>query len=375
MPWRISSAMSERHEFVMLAGQERANIRQLCQRFGVSSATAYKWLHRFEADGLSGLEDLSRRPHHSPARTVAELEKAVISLRRKHPAWGCRKLRRRLLDLGHQVVPSASTITAILRRHQLLDPQESAKHRAFQRFERAAPNELWQMDFKGEFQLPRGRCYPLTILDDHSRFAVALHACARNTKNITQNALIQVFRRYGLPTAITCDNGPPWGSSGRSYYTALGVWLMQLRIHISHSRPHHPQTQGKDERFHRSLAAEVLRYQHGDTLREWQHHFDRWRDVYNTQRPHEALDLKVPASRYQPSPRPYPEQLPPVEYGSDDTVRKVRGYGHIKYQGRELHVGIAFRGLNVALRTTTTDGLFDVFFCQHRIGQLNLADH
>jgi transposase InsO family protein len=367
--------MSQRREFVLLAVQERANIRQLCQRFGVSSATAYKWLHRFEADGPSGLKDLSRRPHYSPARTTEELEKAVISLRRKHPAWGCRKLRRRLLDLGHQIVPSASTITAILRRHQLLDPQESVKHQAFQRFERAAPNELWQMDFKGEFQLPRGRCYPLTILDDHSRFAVGLHACARNTRNITQNALIQVFRRYGLPASITCDNGPPWGSSGRSYYTSLGVWLMRLRIRISHSRPHHPQTQGKDERFHRSLEAEVLRYQRGDSLRQWQEHFDRWRNVYNTERPHESLDMNVPASRYQPSPRSYPEQLPPIEYGPTDIVRKVRGYGHIKYQGRELHIGIAFLGLHVALRATTTDGLFDLFFCQHRIGQLNLADH
>jgi transposase InsO family protein len=375
MPWRISSTMSERHEFVLLAAQEKANIRQLCQRFGVSSATAYKWLHRFEVDGLSGLEDLSRRPHHSPARTAQELERAVTALRRKHPAWGCRKLRRRLLDLGHQIVPSASTITAILRRHQLLDPKESIKHQAFQRFERPAPNELWQMDFKGEFPLRRGRCYPLTILDDHSRFAVGLQACARNTKNITQNALIQVFRRYGLPASITCDNGSPWGCGGRSYYTSLGVWLMRLSIGISHSRPHHPQTQGKDERFHRSLEAEVLRYQRGDTLTQWQQHFDHWRDVYNTERPHESLDMNVPASRYQPSTRSYPEQLPPIEYGPTDIVRKVRHFGHIKFHGREYQVGSAFYGLHVALRYTTTDGLFDLFFCQHRIGQLNLTDH
>jgi transposase InsO family protein len=374
MPWRISSAMSERHEFVLLAGQERANIRQLCQRFKVSPTTAYKWLHRFEIDGPSGLKDLSRRPHYSPARTAEELEEAVIALRQKHPAWGCRKLRRRLRDLGHQFVPSASTITAILRRHQLLDPKESVKHQAFQRFERAAPNELWQMDFKGEFQLLRGRCYPLTILDDHSRFAVGLQACARNTKNITQNALIHVFRRYGLPASITCDNGSPWGCGGRSYYTALGVWLMRLHIGISHSRPHHPQTQGKDERFHRSLEAEVLRYKQGDTLSQWQRHFDHWRDVYNTERPHESLDMNVPASRYQPSPRGYPELLPPIEYGPSDIVRKVRHFGHIKFHGREYHVGSAFYGLHVALRHTTTDGLFDLFFCQHRIGKLNLAD-
>ena len=260
MPWKEVSIMSQRLEFVTLASAAKANIRHLCRCYGISSATAYKWLHRFHSTGVNGLEDRSRRPHHSPSRSVVEMEEAIIDLRLKHPAWGGRKLRARLLALDHAAVPSSSTITAILRRHQLLDPKESAKHQAFQRYERAAPNELWQMDFKGEFKLPHGRCYPLTILDDHSRFAIALQACARNTRNITQTALIQVFRRYGLPDRITCDNGSPWGSGGRSYYTALGVWLMRLGIGVSHSRPHHPQTQGKDERFHRTLEAELLRY-------------------------------------------------------------------------------------------------------------------
>ncbi len=185
----------------------------------------------------------------------------------------------------------------------------------------------------------------------------------------------QVFRRYGLPDWITCDNGPPWGSSGRNYYTAMGVWLLRLGIGISHSRPHHPQTQGKDERFHRTLEAEVLRYQCGDTLAQWQRHFDQWRVVYNTERPHEALSMAVPASRYQPSTRRYPEQLPAIEYGPADIVRKVRSFGHIKYEGREYHVGIAFKGLHVALRQTTTDGSFDVFLCNHKIGNLDLCDN
>lgn len=375
MPWKEVSIMSQRLEFVSLATAENANIRHLCRCFGISPNTAYKWLDRFQSEGAKGLEEHSRRPHHSPSRTAAELEEIVTQLRRKHPAWGGRKLAQRLLDLGQAGVPSPSTITAILQRQQLLDPKESAKHQAFLRFERAAPNELWQMDFKGEFKFPQGRCYPLTILDDHSRFAVALQACARNTKEITQTAMIQVFRRYGLPEWITCDNGPPWGSSGRSYYTAIGVWLLRLGIGISHSRPHHPQTQGKDERFHRTLKAEVLRYQVADTLSQWQLIFDQWRVVYNTERPHEALAMAVPASRYQPSQRRYPEQLPAIEYGLDDSVRKVRRYGHIKYEGREYHVGSAFYGLYVALRQTTTDGLFDVFFCQHKIGALDLTDN
>jgi transposase InsO family protein len=375
MPWKEVSIMSQRLEFVTLATAENANIRHLCRCFGISSATAYKWLDRFQSDGANGLEDHSRRPHHSPSRTAAEMEEIVTKLRQKHPAWGGRKLEKRLLDLGQVGVPSPSTITAILKRHQLLDPKESAKHQAFLRFERPAPNELWQMDFKGEFKLPQGRCYPLTILDDHSRFAVALQACARNTRNITQTAMIQVFRRYGLPDRITCDNGSPWGSRGRGYYTGLGVWLMRLGVGVSHSRPHHPQTQGKDERFHRTLEAEVLRYQHGASLAQWQLYFDQWRVVYNTERPHQALDMAVPASRYQPSQRRYPEQLPVIEYGPADIVRKVRHYGHIKFEGREYHVGSAFYGLHVALRQTTTDGLFDVYFCQHKIGALDLTDN
>jgi transposase InsO family protein len=375
MPWKEVSIMSQRLEFVSLAAVEKANIRHLCRCYGISSATAYKWLHRFQSSGVNGLADHSRRPHHSPSRSAVEMEEAIIDLRIKHPAWGGRKLRDRLLALNHTSVPSASTITAILRRHQLLDPKESAKHRAFQRFERAAPNQLWQMDFKGEFKLPQGRCYPLTILDDHSRFAIALEACARNTRNITQAALIKVFRLYGLPDQITCDNGSPWGSRGRYYFTGLGVWLMRLGIRVSHSRPHHPQTQGKDERFHRTIQAEVLRYQIADTLAQWQLIFDQWRVVYNTERPHEALSMAVPASRYQPSHRRYPEQLPAIEYGPADIVRKVRHFGHIKYEGREYHVGSAFYGLHVALRTTITDGVFDVFFCNHKIGKLDLHDN
>lgn len=375
MPWKEVSIMSQRLEFVTLATAENANLRHLCRCFGISPNTAYKWLDRFRAAGTDGLSDRSRRPHSSPVRTPKEMEEAIIKLRGKHPAWGGRKLERRLLDLGLTGVPRPSTITAILERHHLLDPKESAKHRSFRRFERATPNELWQMDFKGEFKLSQGRCYPLTILDDHSRFAIALEACARCNKIVTQTAMIKIFRRYGLPQWITCDNGSPWGSGGRSYYTALGVWLMRLGVGISHSRPHHPQTQGKDERFHRSLEAEVLRYQHGTTLADWQLHFDRWRVIYNTQRPHEALSMAVPASRYQPSHRRYPEQLPAIEYGPSDIVRKVRYYGHIKYAGHEYHVGKAFYGLHVALRPTTTDGLFDVFFCQHKIGTLDLADN
>ncbi len=368
--------MSQRLEFVTMASVETANVRQLCRSFGISSATGYKWLARFQSSGVAGLHDRSRRPHHSPARSAPEIEEAIIDLRRKHRAWGGRKLRQRLLDLGRRQVPSPSTITAILDRHQLLDPQESLKHQAFQRFEHAAPNDLWQMDFKGHFglsdELAKERCYPLTVLDDHSRFAIVLCALSKPSANNTQATLTSAFRRYGLPQRLTCDNGSPWGASAQSRYTALTVWLLRLGIQVSHSRPGHPQTQGKDERFHRTLKAEVLRYHSYATISEWQQQFDYWRDIYNCERPHEALSLAVPASRYQPSKRVFPEQLPLIEYGSSDVVRKVRRHGLIKYKGRLYRICSAFRGLPVALRQTTTDGLLEVFFCQLKIGALDL---
>lgn len=375
MPWRISSAMSERLEFVLLANQEKANLRQLCRRFGISSKTAYKWLARFKENGVAGLADRSRRPHHSPAQTPVGMEKKVLAVHRKYPDWGGRKLQQRLLDLGQQSLPSPNTFTAILRRHHLLDSRESAKHRAFQRFERAVPNELWQMDFKGEFQLPRGgRCYPLTILDDHSRFALGLQACSANTTAITQAAVIEVFRRYGLPEAITCDNGPPWGTRFSGHYTRFGVWLLRLGILLHHSRPHHPQTQGKDERFHRTLKLELLRHLQARGHKQCQQEFNQWRNIYNNERPHEALAMKVPATCYQPSSREYPERLPPIEYGPSDIVRKVRNYGHFKYRGREYHLGSAFSGLHIALRYTATDGVIDVYFCQQRLRSIKLTD-
>src|SRR5579863_5196204 len=168
--------MDRRREFVMLFEQEGANRRELCRRFGVSPSTGYELARRYRAAGEAGLADRSRRPHRSPARTAAAMETAVLDLREEHPSWGGRKLRHRLEVLGHAGVPSASTVTAILHRHGKIEPAESAKRQAHERFERAAPNELWQMDYKGHFALSHGRCHPLTVLDDHSRYALGVRA-------------------------------------------------------------------------------------------------------------------------------------------------------------------------------------------------------
>jgi len=273
---------------------------------------------------------------------------------------------------GYHDLPSVSTMTAILHRHDCIDPLDTTKHQPCQRFEAAEPNLLWQMDFKGDFPLLHGRCYPLTILDDHSRFSLGLVACSNQRRETVQQHLINTFRRYGLPQRLLTDNGGPWGSCGYDAYTELGVWMIHLGIKLSHSRICHPQTLGKEERFHRTLKAEVIATRSFESTDHCQHSFDHWRTVYNFERPHEALAMAVPASRYHPSPREYPETLPPIVYGPDDIVRKVGDHGEISFRGKEFKIGKAFYRSHVALRPSTTDGLYNVFFCHEHIAQINL---
>jgi transposase InsO family protein len=368
--------MSQRREFVMLASQEDSNVRQLCRRYGISPTTGYKWLRR-ACDPEAVFAERPRVPTHQPSRTPARIEALVLKVRDQHSAWGGRKIRRRLMDLGHAEVPSASTITAILKRHGRIDLKDAAERGAWQRFERQYPNELWQMDFKGHFEMTRGRCHPLTVLDDCSRFSLGLEACADERTKTVEAKLCAVFRRYGLPAAILADNGQPWGGwdhkSDQIRYTALAVWLIRLGIWLQHGRPYHPQTQGKDERFHRTLKAEVIGQQVFRDIDHCQRNFDNWRMTYNCERPHDALELDVPAKRYQPSARVFPEQLPPVAYG-DPLVRRVQAKGEISFAGREWVVGKAFAGQPVAVRPTTKDGCYDIFFCHQQISTIDLAD-
>lgn len=372
MPWQEISTMSLRHEFVVLADSEETNMSALCRRFEISPKTGYKWLARYRAAGVNALVDRSRRPQGSPRRTAPDIESAVVRLRVQHPAWGARKLYHRLCDLGRTDLPCPSTLQAILQRHGLIDPADSRTHQAWVRFEHDAPNQLWQMDFKGHFALVQGRCHALTVLDDHARFNLCLQACADERGDTVQHRLTPVLRRYGLPARMTMDNGAPWGSDEDHRYTPLTLWLIRLGIGVSHSRPYHPQTQGKDERFHRTLNVEVLRGPPFRDLGQCQQRFDDWRAIYNLERPHEALGMATPASRYQPSPRAFPETLPPIEYADGDIVRKVQDKGEISYRNRTWRVPKALRGYPVALRRTQTDGLLDVFFCHQKVAQINL---
>ena len=371
MPFTERSIMSEKLEFVNQAKGEGTNIRRLCRRYGVSRTTGYKWLNRFSSEGESGLFERSRRPRNSPLRTPGEVEELVISVRKKHPAWGGRKIKRRLEDLGHTGIPSSSTITEVLRRHGMIDESESAKHTAWKRFEHDEPNELLQMDFKGHFPAGNGRCHPLTVLDDHSRFLLVLEALPGERGAPVMESLTVAFRRYGLPQAMITDNGSPWNHPGSSALTKLEIWLLRLGIDVKKSGERHPQTLGKDERLHRSLKAEVIQGRSFRDLYECQDAFERWRYVYNHERPHEALGMRVPANRYRISPRDFPENLPEIEYSANDFVRQVQMRGYFHFGGKQYWVGRSLHGLPVAVRPTVCDGVFDVYFCRKKIAEIN----
>jgi transposase InsO family protein len=372
MAWRELTVTDQREEFVKLALVPGTNVRELCWRFGIARSCGHKWLRRYLAQGREGLMDRSRQPHCSPARTPAAVEAAVLRIREEsNNAWGGRKIARVMNDEGAAVVPSPSTITEILRRHGKLEQRASEHPGPYQRFERARPNELWQMDFKGHFPLSRGRCHPLTVIDDHSRYALCAQACGNEQDRPTRESLVMVFRRYGLPDAMLTDNGGPWGDSGGGRFTAFSVWLMRLGIRVAHGRPYHPQTQGKDERLHRTMKAEIALERLAD-LEACQRAFDKWRHVYNHRRPHQAIGMVTPSERYRPSDRPFPESLPPIEYGSGDIVRKADREGDIRFKGRRLRLGKPFRGEPIALRPTSEDGVFSVHFCTHQIGTIDL---
>ena len=373
MSWKECDQVSLRNEFVQLAKVEGANISELCRHFGISRKTGYKWRDRWAAEGLQGLSDQSRRPVTSPGQTSADVEQAVLKIRGLHPAWGGRKIRRVLEREGVAAPPSASTITQILHRHQLISEAASTAATAWTRFERAQPNELWQVDFKGEFKTAAGNwCYPLTILDDHSRFSVGMYCCGNQQQVTVKPHFREVFLRYGIPRAIYVDNGNPWGTKGQEQrHTQFTAWLMRQDIAVIHGRPSHPQGRGKLERFHRTLKLEVLQDRQFANLGESQVAFDAWRETYNLRRPHEALELAVPASRYRVSERVYQEPTQAYEYSSRFEVRRANRSGQLSFQGTTYKVSEAFAHEPLGLVGSGVDGVWEVYFCRFRIGTLD----
>jgi transposase InsO family protein len=267
-------------------------------------------------------------------------------------------------------------VHAILVRHGRVDNRAGKPGQPYLRFEKEAPNLLWQMDFKGHVPLADGMtCHPLTIVDDHSRFVPCLKACANEQGATVRTHLETTFRHYGLPDAFFVDNGSPWGDPTGEPWTRLGVWMLKLGIEVLHSRPYHPQSRGKNERFHRTLKAEVFALRRFRDLAEVQRAFDQWRSVYNHERPHEALRQDVPASRYRPSPRAMPDRMPQIEYDEPDIVRTVgTTKAYISFNGRLWKVPKAFRGERVAIRPRTPDGHYAICFGSCQIASIDLTD-
>jgi transposase InsO family protein len=373
MPWKEVSIMDRRREFVEFARAAGANISALCRTFAISRKTGYKWIEYAGTEvGLASFEDRSRRPLTSPTRTAETIEQSVLAVRDEHPAWGARKILH-VLECEGIETPAPSTIHAILQRHGRITPSPR-EGRPFGSFEKEQPNLLWQMDFKGQFQLGNGVwCYPLTIVDDHSRFSPCIRAFDNQRTDSVKEALEQTFRTYGLPAAFYVDNGSPWGGGTPGQFTPLTVWLLKHDIAVIHAKPYCPQGRGKNERFHRSFKAEVLTAKPLADIGQAQRAFDQWRAVYNHERPHQAIDMKVPASRYQPSARPMPSRPPVIEYDSRDIVRKVpKDAPLISFKGKAWRVPKAFKGETVAVRQKDND-LYDICFGATKIAIIDFT--
>lgn len=373
MPWQEQSQMALRREFVTFAQRGEIPIRRLCRQYGISPKTDYKWLARATADPTESLADRSRRPRTSPAQTGPAMEDQIGAVRDAHPTWGGRKIHYWLRRQRLASVPASSTITDILRRHGRIMPAGDAPH-TWQRFERDAPNDLGPLDCRGHRPRGTARVHPLTLLDDHSRFLLGLWAQAEERGAGVQTQLTGCFQRYGLPRAILTDNGPPWGATGQGGLTKLEAWLLRLGIAVHHGRAYHPQTQGKIERLHETIAAAGFAFPPLSDLATAQVAFEQFRQAYNQDRPHEALAYAVPADRDQPSPRLCPAPVPPIVYAPGDAVRKVRRQGAISFHNHSSFVGTGLVGLPVAVRPTTTDGVFAIRFCAQQIGLIDLHD-
>jgi transposase InsO family protein len=348
MPWKQSSEMDERIRYVVQAERQDETLSELSQEFGIHRSTGWRWRKRLEQVGrIEDLAEHSRRPRRSPSETCALVQQRILELRGKH-GWGGLKLAALLKREG--MVVSAATVNRVLARHGAIRPQDS--HRpAGKRFERGAPNELWQMDFKGikdRLAARHGMIYPLSILDDHSRFLIGLFALAEPTGAGTLSCLERAFERYGVPEAMLMDHGTPWWSTSNGHgLTQVSVALMKQGIRLYFSGIGHPQTQGKVERLHRTMEESILRQR--EQYRSWEAWSETFRQEYNHLRPHQALAMEVPAARYQRSARGYQKDPPPWDYEPGAEVVRLNSKGCVHYRQQRYFVCEALAGELVAL--------------------------
>lgn len=366
MPWKESVAVDQRLDFVREALSNRFTMSELCERYGVSRRIGYKWLARFAEDGKRGLADRSRRPHTCPTAIRPVLTELLCEFRRMHPDWGARKLLKVLRGRHPEIEdwPAASTAADLLVRRGLVRRRRRRRphaHPGVVPIATSAPNDLWTADVKGQFRTGNGvYCYPLTIADQHTRFLLSCHGVLSTETAVARPVFERAFREYGLPRAIRTDNGVPFATCAIHGLSHLNVWWMRLGIAHQRIHPGCPQENGAHERMHRTLKRRAVKPVQR-TCAGQQKQFDAFRHEYNTERPHEALQLETPASRYRSSPRPLPPRLPAIEYPGHFLVKRVTDAGTFRFQQRLRYIANALVDQWIGLEERD-DGVWSIYF-------------
>jgi transposase InsO family protein len=367
MAWGTVNVDDQRMRFVMCASRAGTTMCEACEEFKISRPTGYEWLRRYQAGGIAGVVEKSRRPLNSPTQTAVEIEQRVVELRQQRPDWGARKLQ--VLLAREKIHLPVITVHRILLRRGLVRPQDRFRT-AVERFERGAANQLWQMDFKSPvgWDAPVG---PLSVLDDHSRYAIALNRTGSTQGEPVKERLIEAFQRCGVPEEMLMDHGTPWWNmKAVAGWTWLTVWLMRQGIQLHFSGYRHPQTQGKIERFHGALGAAMKR-RGMPTSEERQSWLDEFRHEYNHVRPHEALQMKTPAAVWSKSARHYQPNPSAWEYEAGADVRKISTQGHLSVAGRRWEISRALVGEWVQLIRLNERIL--VYYCRSLVRELDLV--
>lgn len=358
--------MDERLRFIRDAQSDRFSMSELCARYGVSRRIGYKWLARYDDEGRRGLVDRSRAPHHCPHKIAPPIAELLVASREAHPYWGARKLLKVLAPRHPEIRswPAASTVADLLARRGLVHHRRrrrASMHPGVVRPTTVAPNDLWTADFKGQFRTGNGQyCYPLTIADQHTRFLLSCRGLL-STQTVTARPVFErAFREYGLPIALRTDNGVPFATQAIHGLSYLNVWWMRLGIVHQRIRPGCPQENGAHERMHRTLKRQAIKPVRASCIAQ-QRNFDAFRREYNTERPHERLNQETPASQYGPSPRPYPERLPTLEYPGHFLVKKITTGGTFRFQHRLLYLANAMVDQHIGLEETD-DGVWVIHF-------------
>lgn len=376
MPWARTDWMSERVKFIAAYLEFEASFSDLCHDFGISRKTGYKWVRRYNAEGVAALQEVSRAPHAHPNAVAADIVQSIVAIRRRHPRWGPRKVRVVLKrQRPRSELPAASTIGDILKRSGLVRPRRRVRRSSpygdrLRQYD--APNAVWCADFKGCFPLGRGgeRCHPLTISDGFSRFLLRCRGLRRPMSRHVRRVFESAFCEYGLPRAIRTDNGPPFSTLAPGGLSRLAVWWIRLGIRPERIMPGRPEQNGRHERMHRTLKAETARPPRSSFSAQ-QRAFDRFLVEYNEVRPHEALGQDVPASLYRPSLRSYPRQLPEPEYPAHFETRVAYPNGVISFGTTQWYVSNCIAGERVGLEPCD-DGRWRVHFGWVPIGILDL---